>query len=57
MTNTNPKLNMRGENHSGPDSLGRCVFTLFWLANYHPGDPRGEYRLAVPAKYEDVNWS
>jgi len=22
---------------------GRCHFVLFWMANYHPGDPNGEY--------------
>ena len=26
------------------DKLGRCMFFLHWMANYHPGDPAGEYR-------------
>lgn len=33
----------RVEIHSGPDALGRYHYTLFWLANYHPGHPDGEY--------------
>lgn len=28
------------------DDLGRCRFFLHWWEFYHPGDPRGEYRLA-----------
>ena len=34
------------EYHSATDSFGRCSFTLTWGANYHPGDPTGEYRTA-----------
>jgi len=33
----------RIEYHSKPDSLGRCRFTLYWLDNYFPGHPEGEY--------------
>lgn len=36
----------RGEIHSGPDSLGRYSYTLYWMADYHPGHPEGEYRRA-----------
>lgn len=28
---------------SGPDELGRYHFTLYWMADYHPGHPDGEY--------------
>jgi hypothetical protein len=36
----------RIEIHSGPDSLGRYSYTLFWMADYHPGHPDGEHRIA-----------
>lgn len=36
----------RVEIHSGPDELGRYHYTLFWMADYHPGDPRGEHRYS-----------
>jgi hypothetical protein len=32
--------------HSGPDRQGRYQYTLFWMADYHPGHPDGEHRLA-----------
>ena len=32
--------------HGETDSLGRCHFSLHWIATYHPGHPDGEYRLA-----------
>jgi len=35
----------RIEVHSGPDSHGRYVHTRYWMAEYHPGHPDGEYRL------------
>ena len=31
---------------SGPDSRGRYTYFLYWMADYHPGDPKGEYRRA-----------
>ena len=37
---------MRIEYHSKSDLLGRCTFTLYWMTNYHPGDPKGENRIA-----------
>ena len=37
---------MRIEYHGPSDSHGRCAFTLFWMADYHPGHPDGEYRTA-----------
>jgi hypothetical protein len=37
---------LRGEIYSGPDSEGRYHYGLFWLADYHPGHPEGEYRRA-----------
>lgn len=27
----------------GPDHLGRRRYTLFWMADYHPGHPDGEH--------------
>lgn len=36
----------RIEYHSKTDRLGRCSFTLYWMADYHPGHPDGEYRTA-----------
>ena len=36
----------RLELYSGPDERGRYHFALFWMADYHPGHPDGEYRLA-----------
>lgn len=40
----------RIEVHSGPDEQGRYVYTLFWMADYHPGHPLGEHRLAERAQ-------
>lgn len=34
----------RIEYHSKSDSLGRCSFSLHWMADYHPGHPDGEYQ-------------
>lgn len=31
------------EIHSGPDDRGRYSYTLYWMADYHPGHPDGEY--------------
>ena len=36
----------RIEYHGKSDTQGRCSFSLHWMAEYHPGDPQGEYRLA-----------
>lgn len=36
---------------SESDSWGRCHFVLRWWANYHPGDPRGENRLALRGQH------
>lgn len=36
--------------HSLPDKDGRCRFTLSWLADYHPGHPLGEHRIAERAQ-------
>ena len=36
----------RGEIYSGPDQQGNYHYALFWLADYHPGHPGGEYRIA-----------
>lgn len=33
----------RCEIYSGPDSLGRYHYALFWMADYHPGHPAGEH--------------
>ncbi len=40
----------RVEVHSGPDSRGRYVHTRFWMADYHPGHPGGEHRMAERAQ-------
>jgi hypothetical protein len=37
---------MRIQYLSKSDNKGRCEFWLFWMADYHPGDPAGEHRLA-----------
>jgi hypothetical protein len=29
--------------NTGSDSHGRCLFDLFWMADYHPGHPDGEH--------------
>jgi hypothetical protein len=52
----------RGEIISGPDKMGRYTFFLYWMADYHPGDPQGEYRhaergqifFADPNEWKDV---
>ena len=36
----------RGVIFSGPDSMGWFRYLLHWMADYHPGDPAGEYRRA-----------
>ena len=36
-------MEKRIEIHSGPDSLGRYIYTLLWMDNYFPGHPDGEY--------------
>lgn len=36
----------RAEITEGPDSDGKYLFWIFWMDNYHPGHPKGEYRLA-----------
>ena len=35
----------RGEIYSGPDDYGRYHYAIFWMADYHPGHPEGEYGL------------
>lgn len=30
----------------GPDGQGRYTHFRYWMADYHPGDPQGEYRRA-----------
>lgn len=37
----------RIEYHGKADDEGRCFFTLYWMADYHPGHPDGEYRKAM----------
>lgn len=36
----------RIEIESGPDKDGRYRYTLYWMADYHPGHPLGEHRTA-----------
>lgn len=46
------------------NKFGEYEFTLYWRANYHPGHPEGENRLAVrgqcylarPETYPNVRW-
>lgn len=40
----------RIEYRSAPDERGRRSFTLYWTADFHPGDPRGENRTAERAQ-------
>lgn len=44
------KPKSRIEYNSKSDERGRCSFTLYRWANYHPGDPEGEYRKAERAQ-------
>jgi len=37
------KRTRRIEIEDGPDELGRYHYFIFWLADYHPGHPEGEY--------------
>lgn len=54
----------RGEIYSGPDKWGYYHFALFWMADYHPGHPDGEHRLAERGQhyyaeapqYPNVTW-
>ena len=44
-----PRAKLPGERieyDSGSDKDGRCSFTLYWMADYHPGHPQGEHRRA-----------
>ena len=36
----------RIEIHAGPNRNGAYHFTVFWMADYHPGHPLGENRWA-----------
>ena len=36
----------RIEYSSAVDQFGKRTFTLFWLADYHPGHPKGEHQCA-----------
>lgn len=35
----------RLEIHRGPDSLGRYGYSIYWLDDYFPGHPGGEYKV------------
>jgi len=39
-------MKRRIEIYEGPDRRGRFHYALFWWADYHPGHPLGENRLA-----------
>ena len=39
-------IETRIEYHTPSDEQGRCRFTLYWMADYHPGHPLGENRRA-----------
>jgi hypothetical protein len=41
----------RMEIYSGPDRDGKCHFALFWMADYHPGHPQGEHRIAERSQH------
>lgn len=45
MTEEHAKFYTRIEVHSGPDRLGRYSHTRFWMTDYTPGHPDGEYKL------------
>ena len=34
---------IRCEVYEGPDAQGRYSYALFWMTNYHPGQPDGEH--------------
>lgn len=36
----------RVEIFSGPDEQGRYGHFRYWMSDYHPGHPKGEYRTA-----------
>lgn len=36
----------RIEIYNGPDEEGRYSYAMFWVADYHPGHPDGEHRVA-----------
>jgi len=42
--------NLRIEIISGPDGLGRSLFTATWDADYFLGDPNGEHRKGRKAQ-------
>lgn len=35
----------RSVRHSAFDEQGRCSYSLFWMADYYPGHPKGENRV------------
>ena len=35
---------------SGPNSHGDYAYIFFWVTDYHPGDSKGEYRIAERAQ-------
>jgi len=43
-----PEINpaKRIEVYEGPDRWGHYHYAIFWWADYHPGHPEGEHRLA-----------
>ena len=46
---TKPRAKLPGkriEYDSGSDKEGKCSFTLFWMADYHPGHPTREHGWA-----------
>jgi len=39
-------MSTRIEYRGKTDDKGRCSFTLYWMSDFHPGDPKGEHRTA-----------
>jgi len=37
--------------YSGPDSDNRCHHSRHWMADFHPGDPAGEFRTVERGQY------
>jgi hypothetical protein len=42
---------MRMEILEGPDREGKYHYALLWMADYHPGHPLGENRIAERAQH------
>jgi len=55
----------RVEVYAGPNRGGEYHYAIFWMADYHPGHPEGEYRIAERGQHylasldsipKDIKW-